>query len=128
MKNLKLSFFIEGIDSGDLLIKIKEFFANSYQIDDLIIFSKDPIATKIPKDFGILSVYHLTFYKGIIVFFSLDDYIAYDTGSSSQHKYLFINENTINDLESVNRAILKNINMITLKDDAIIPLILPTKL
>ena len=114
MKNLKLSFFIDSIDSGDLLLKIKNYFSKKYTIDDTIIFSKDPLVSKIPKDFGILSIYHLTFYKDIIVFFSLEDYQAYNNISLSSHTYLFINNNTIQDLESVNRAILQNINMITL--------------
>ena len=123
MKNIKLSFFIDGIDSSEILVKIKEYFSQKYTIDDVIIFSKDPITSRMPKEFGILSTYHLTFYKGIIVFFTLEDYLSHENSSLSNERYLFINDQPIEDIESINRSTIQNINMITMDENKTIQLI-----
>jgi hypothetical protein len=122
MKNIKLSFFIDGTDSSEILVKIKEYFSQKYTIDDVIVFSKDPIISRMPKEYGILSTYHLTFYKGIIVFFTLEDYLSHENISLSKERYLFINDKTIKDIESINRSTIQNINMITMNEDKTIQL------
>lgn len=116
MKNTKLSFVLDITDSSYILDKIKDFFKTKYNIDDTIVFSKDPVVCRIPKEYGVLSTFYYRFYKGIVVFFTLEDYLEIDT-DDTKIRYLYMDDKTIENLESVNRQMLSNISILSLNKD-----------
>lgn len=112
MINAKLSFFVDIANEDNLLNKIKVFFSSIYDIDDTFIFTKDLLSSFVHKNFATLPLYYFKFYSGIVVFFTLEDYLEYKDDGMHISAYLYIDNNTIKDMDSVNRNMLKDIQMI----------------
>lgn len=111
-KRITLGLVLDSVNKNGL-DKTIDFFKQDYHIDDIIVFSKDPLLASIDKNYGVLSLYHFKFYKGFVVFFALDDYIQYKGYSLSNDIYLYLeNESLQNNIESINRYTLKNTNII----------------
>jgi len=112
-KNTTLGLMIDSVSNGDLDDIIK-FFQDQYIVDDIIVFSKDPLLCEINHNYGVLSLYYLKFYKGTIVFFTLEDYMQYKEYSLSKNIYLYMhNINDIDNIENIDRNMIKNIQIIT---------------
>jgi len=116
MINTKISFFVDLVEDTLVLNKIVDFFEKIYQIDDVFIFSKDLLLSSINQNYGVLPLYYLKFFKGIVVFFSLEDYLEYKDKSMNNKSYLFVDNKTIEDYNSINRNMLKDILMIGLNN------------
>lgn len=114
MKNNKLAFYADGADSTLLFDKIKEYFEKQCTVIDTMVFSKDPVICRIPNNYAVLPTFFLKFYNGIIVFFTIEDYLNNHFQNLNDQNYLYIDENSIQNIESVNRSMLQNIPMISI--------------
>lgn len=114
MTNTKVSFFVDLVEDDIILNKIIVFLNKHYQIDDIFVFSKDLILNSVHRYFGTLPLYYLKFFKGIVIFFTLEDYLEYKDYGLNTNCYLYIDEKTIEDYNNINRNMLKNISMIGL--------------
>ncbi|NBX98113.1 hypothetical protein EBQ81_04600 [bacterium] len=114
MTNTKVSFFLDLVEDDSILNKIIDFLSKQYQIDDVFIFSKDLILSSVHRNFGTLPLYYFKFFKGTVVFFTLEDYLEYKDYGLNTNCYLYIDEKTIEDYNDINRNMLKDILMIAL--------------
>jgi hypothetical protein len=114
MTNTKVSFFVDLVEDDTILNKIVDFLSKQYQIDDVFVFSKDLILSSVHRCFGTLPLYYFKFFKGTVVFFTLEDYLEYKDYGLNTNCYLYIDEKTIEDYNDINRNMLKNISMIGL--------------
>lgn len=114
MKNNKLAFYADGADSTVLFDSIRAYFQKKCTIIDAMVFSKDPVICRIPNTYAVLPTFFLKFYNGIVVFFTIEDYLNNHFQNLGNQNYLYVDENTINNMESVNRSMLQNISMLTI--------------
>jgi hypothetical protein len=111
MTNINLGLMVDAVSRGGL-DSIIDFFKKRYVIDDIVIFSKDPLASNIDSSYGVLGLYYLKFYKGSVVFFTLDDYLEYKDYSLSKDIYLYFDDYSVENIENIDRNMLKNIQML----------------
>lgn len=111
MTNINLGLVADAVGRGGLN-GIISFFKEKYIVDDVIIFSKDPLLSTIDPSYGVLSLYYFKFYKGTVVFFTLDDYLEYKDYSLSKDIYLYFDDHSVENIEKVDRNMLKNIQML----------------
>jgi len=111
MTNINLGLMVDVVGQGGL-DNIISFFKAKHTVDDVIIFSKDPLLSTIDTSYGVLSLYYFKFYKGTVVFFTLDDYLEYKDYSLSKDIYLYFDDHSIENIENVDRNMLKNIQML----------------
>lgn len=112
MTNINLGLMVDSVGRNGL-DGIIDFFKAKYAIDDVIIFSKDPLLSTVDPSYGVLGIYYLKFYKGTIVFFTLNDYLEYQNYSLSKDIYLYFDDNSIENIENVDRNMFKNIQILT---------------
>ena len=111
MTNINLGLVADAVGRGGL-DDIINFFKLKHVVDDVIIFSKDPLLSTIDPSYGVLSLYYFKFYKGVVVFFTLDDYLEYKDYSLSKDIYLYFDDYSIENIENIDRNMLKNIQML----------------
>jgi|LakMenEpi03Aug12_release.lakeMendotaPanAssembly.Ray.scaffolds.fasta_scaffold18253_5 hypothetical protein len=111
MTNINLGLMVDAVGPNGL-DSIIGFFKEKYVVDDVVVFSKDPLLSNIDSSYGVLSLYYFKFYKGAVVFFTLDDYLEYQDYSLSKDIYLYFDDQSIENIESVDRNMLKNIQML----------------
>lgn len=114
MTNTKISFFVDIVEDNIVSNKILDFFKQTHKIDDVFVFTKDLLSSSINSNLAVLSLYHFKFYKGVVIFFSLEDYMEYKDYGLNTKCYLYIHPKAIEDLNSVNRNMLKDIPMLVL--------------
>lgn len=125
MNKINLAFILDSVDKGGL-DHILDFFKKKHSIDDVVVFSKDPLLAVIDKSYAMLSLYYFKFYKGYVVFFRLEDYLEYQNYSLSKNIYLYLDDNTIENIETIDRNMIKNISLLVRDKelDCIKPLII----
>jgi hypothetical protein len=111
MTNINLGLVADAVGRGGL-DDIINFFKLKHVVDDVIIFSKDPLLSTIDPSYGVLSLYYFKFYKGTVVFFTLEDYLEYKDYSLSKDIYLYFDDYSIENIENIDRNMLKNIQML----------------
>ena len=111
MTNINLGLVADAVGRGGL-DDIINFFKLKHVVDDAIIFSKDPLLSTIDPSYGVLSLYYFKFYKGTVVFFTLEDYLEYKDYSLSKDIYLYFDDYSIENIENIDRNMLKNIQML----------------
>jgi len=114
MTNTKISFFVDIVEDNIVSNKILDFFKQTHKIDDVFVFTKDLLSSSVNSNLAVLSLYHFKFYKGVVIFFSLEDYMEYKDYGLNTKCYLYIHPKAIEDLNSVNRNMLKDIPMLVL--------------
>jgi hypothetical protein len=112
MSKINLAFMLDAIDRGGL-DDIVNFFKINHDIDDIVVFSKDPLLATVDSSYGVLSLYYFKFYQGYVVFFRLEDYLEYQDYSLSKNIYLYLGDGTIENIETIDRNMLKNISILT---------------
>ena len=131
MKTIKLGFFqatttkLENkdfvfIDSAinPELDKIKEYFIKQgHVIDDVVLFAKEPMSLETGSSYGILCLYYFKFYKGSVVFFTLDDYLEYRDYSLSKDIYLYV-ESESQLSENTDRNMIKGAQILVLNQES----------
>jgi hypothetical protein len=111
MTNINLGLMVDAVGQSGL-DSIISFFKAKHTVDDVVVFSKDPLLSTIDPSYGVLSLYYFKFYKGTVVFFTLDDYLEYKDYSLSKDIYLYFDDHSIENIENVDRNMLKNIQML----------------
>jgi hypothetical protein len=111
MTSINLGLVADAVGRGGL-DNIITFFKLKHAVDDVIIFSKDPLLSTIDPSYGVLSLYYFKFYKGTVVFFTLEDYLEYKDYSLSKDIYLYFDDYSIENIENIDRNMLKNIQML----------------
>lgn len=111
MKNISLGLMVDSVGRNGL-DDIISFFKSTNTVDDIVLFSKDPLLSTIDTSYGVLSLYYFKFYKGVVVFFTLDDYLEYKDYSLSKNIYLYFDDKSIENIENIDRHMLKNIQML----------------
>lgn len=114
MINTKISFFVDIVEDNIVPSKILDFFKQTHSIDDVFVFTKDLLSSSVNSNLAVLPLYHFKFYKGIVIFFSLEDYMEYKDYGLNTKCYLYIHPKAIEDLNSINRNMLKDIPMLVL--------------
>ena len=89
MNKITLAFMLDVIDKNGL-DDIVNFFKLKYDINDIVVFSKDPLLAAVDNSYGVLSLYYLKFYQGYVIFFRLEDYLEYQNYSLSKNIYLYL--------------------------------------
>lgn len=111
MTSINLGLMVDSV-GHDGLSSVIGFFKNQYTINDVVIFSKDPLLATIDPNYGVLSLYYFKFYSGSVIFFTLEDYLEYKDYSLSKDIYLYCDDNSIQNIKDIDRNMIKNIKML----------------